>query len=389
MGMTNIEEASIYLVPNGNRKGVLLELTTDDGNRGIGEAGIAYGVGGAASVALLQEVVERFVLGARNPSIGVIWNEIYDRGFWTRNGGALTWAALSAVELALWDLRGRTLGVPVHELFGGRLWDDLPVYANGWWMGCDTPEEYARAATATVDRGYGGLKFYPLGLADPEIVVRHPSRRAIDAAKLPLVCDRVAAVREAVGPGVEIMLDFGGGLTTDQVLRICRRIEDLDVLFIEEPVDPGSLDAFAMVAAGTTIPLAAGERAYGRPGCERLLQTGAISVLQPDVCNTGGLMEARLMAGMAEQQNIRVAPHNYGSELATAVAAQFAAIIPNFMVLECFPDFSREPGYQKVLETPLESLVESGRMPVPDAPGLGVSLERENVDPWRQVHCKT
>jgi galactonate dehydratase len=386
--MTNIEEANIYRVPTGNRTGVLLELTADDGTRGIGEAGIAYGVGGDAVVELLREMLGRFVLGRGTVSIGGIWNDIYDRGFWTRNGGALTYGALSAIEIALWDLRGKRLGAPIHDLFGGRLWDRLPVYANGWWLGCDSPDEYAEAAGSTVARGFGGLKFYPLGMADPDSVVRHPVRRSIDSSLLPLVCDRVAAVREAVGPGVEIMLDFGGGLHTDQVLRICRRIEHLDIRFIEEPVDPSSLEALSRVAAGTSIPLAAGERAYGRPGCQRLLETGAISVLQPDVCNTGGLLEARMMAGMAEHQNIRVAPHNYGSELATVVAAQLGAIIPNFMLLECFPDFDREPGYRKVLETPLEGRVESGQMPLPDGPGLGVCLDDEAVRPWHRHRCR-
>ena len=388
MKTMTVEEANIYLVPTGNRKAVLLELITENGVRGIGEAGIAYGVGGDAAAQMLREMVERFVLQQDAAAIGAIWNDIYDRSFWTRNGGPITYAALSAIEQALWDIKGKILDAPVYELLGGRMWDDLPIYANGWWPGCDSPDEFALAASAIVARGYSGLKFYPLGLPDPVSVVRHPSRRSIDASKLPLVCDRVAAVREAVGPGVEIMLDFGGGLTTDQVLRICRKIEQFDILFIEEPVDPSSLEALVKLAAGTSIPLAAGERAYGRPGCYRLLQSGAVDILQPDVCNTGGFMEARMMAGMAEIHNIRIAPHNYGSTLATAVAVQFAAIIPNFMVLEYFPDFDHEPGYLPVLEQPLELLVTDGKMPIPEGPGLGVALNHAAIEPWHCARCR-
>lgn len=388
MNKTIIETANIFVVPTGNRKAILLELITDQGLRGIGEAGVAYGAGGESAAQMLREMVERFVIGENASAITAIWQEIYDRSFWTRNGGAISYAALSAIEQALWDINGKRLDAPVYELLGGSLWDDLEVYANGWWIGCDTPDEYASAAAAIVARGYRGIKFYPLGLADPVIVVRHPSRRQLEARNIPLVCDRVAAVREAVGPDIDIMLDFGGGLATDQLLRICRRIEPFDILFIEEAVDPSSVDELARVAAGTRITLAAGERAYGRPGCQRLLDSGAIGVLQPDVCNSGGLLEARMIAGIAEHHNTRVAPHNYGSNLATAVAAQFAAMIPNFMVLEVFPDFAEEPGYLAVLEQPLEALLEDGRMPIPRGAGLGVTLDLAAIEPWHYARCQ-
>ncbi len=383
-----IEAADIYRVPTGNRKAVLLELVDDDGTRGVGEAGIAYGIGGDAVAEMLREMVERFVLGRDAGAINAIWHAVYDGSFWTRNGGAISYAGLSAIEIALWDLKARRLGVPVYQLLGGRLRDALPVYANGWWLGCDSPEEFAAAAREIVARGFGALKFYPLGMADPDSVLRHPRRRSLDPKKISLACERVAAVREAVGPDVDLMLDFAGGLATDQLLRLCRRIERFDILFIEEPVDPGSPAALAQVAAGTSIPLAAGERAYGRSGFERLLETGALSILQPDVCNTGGLLEARLIAGQAEQRNLRIAPHNYGSTLATAIAAQYGAIIPNFMLFECFPDFDREPNYLAVLESPLETGVAGGELPLPDAPGLGVELVRANVDPHRVAECR-
>ena len=386
--MLKIEAANIYRVPTGSRKAVLLELVTDDGSDGFGEAGIAYGIGGEAAGRMLREMVERFVLGRDPTAISAIWHEIYDGSFWTRGGGAIGYAALSAIEIALWDLNGKRLGAPVYDLLGGRLRDALPIYANGWWVGCDSPDEYAAAAGKIVARGFGALKFYPLAQTDTETVVRHPRHRSIDSNRVPLACERVAAVRETVGPDVELMLDFGGGLATDQLLRICRRLEPLDILFIEEAVDPGSLAALAEVAGKTSIPLAAGERAYGRAGFERLLTSGALSILQPDVCNTGGLLEARLIAGIAEQRNLRIAPHNYGSTLATAVAAQFSAMIPNFMLFECFPDFDREPGYLAVLDEPLESRLADGKLPLPAGPGLGVELARANLEPYRVAECR-
>lgn len=385
----HIERANIYHVPTGSRKAVLLELVTDGGISGVGEAGVAYGAGGEASVAMLREMLERFVLRRDATRIGAIWHEIYDRSFWTRNGGAIHYAAMSAIEQALWDIRGKQFDAPLHELFGGCLRERLPVYANGWWIGCNSPDEYAAAASAAAGRGLGALKFYPLATTDSETVVRHPAHRSLDGAAERLACERVAAVRAAVGPGVELMLDFGGGLCTDQVLRICRRIEAFDILFIEEAVDPGSPGALAEVAAGTRIALAAGERCYGRQGFASLLNSPAVSILQPDVCNTGGLLEARLIAGMAEIANRRIAPHNYGSALATVVAAQFAAVIPNLMLLEYFPDFEQEADYLAVIEEPLETRVENGFMPLPDGPGLGVRLREENLEPFRVASLDT
>lgn len=383
-----IEQADIYLAATGNRRAVILELTTDTGLTGIGEAGVAYGIGDRAGAEMIGGMAKRHVVGRDPAQISAIWHDIYDLSFWTRNGGAVSYAALSAIEHALWDIKGKAVGLPVYELFGGAMRTELPVYANGWWIGCDTPDDYARAGAATVARGFSGLKFYPLGLADPVTVVRHPQRRTLDARFIPLVCDRVAALREAVGPSVEIMLDFGGGLTSDQVLRICRRIEHLDVLFIEEAVDPSSPEALAHVAAGTSIPMAAGERYQGRAAFERIMRLNAVSIIQPDICNTGGLMEARIIAAMAEASNLRVAPHNYGSTLATAIAAQLSAAIPNFMVLEYFPDYDREPAYLEPLENPLEPSVRRGAMPVPTAPGLGVVLDHAALKPHHHARYR-
>lgn len=383
-----VDDARIYVAPTGNRRAVILELVTDNGTTGIGEAGIAYGVGAEAAAQMVRSMVERFVLKRNASQISAIWADIYDHSFWTRNGGAIAYAAMSAIEQALWDIKGKALNVPVYELLGGAAWNSLPVYANGWWGGCDSPDEFAAAARKTVSLGYRGMKLYPLGRADPISVVRHPVRRQVDTETLFLASDRVAAIREAVGTEVDIMLDFGGGLATDQVIRLCKRLEPFDILFIEEPVDPSCMEALEKVSAHTSLPLAAGERAYGRAGCRRLLETGAITILQPDVCNTGGLLEARMMSGMAETYNARVAPHNYGSTLATAVAVQLATTIPNFMVLEHFPDFDQEPGYLPVLKQPLELSVSDGAMPIPEGVGLGVSLNSDALSPHLYATCR-
>lgn len=369
-----ITAANIFVAQTGYRRAVIVEIETDAGISGIGEVGVAYGTGTQAAAAMAEEMLTRFVIGKDPAQIELIWNTIYDVSFWTKGGGAIAMAGLSGIEHALWDIKGKALGVPVYELFGGIVTDQLPVYANGWWNSCRTDDDYADAAEATVARGFRGLKYYPLGEHDPDTVIRHPTRRRaaddIDAR----VYERIAKIRERVGERIDILLDFGGGLTSDQLARILRRIEPLNITFVEEPVDPGLPRALELISRKTSIPLAAGERHYSRYGIHPILESGAVSIVQPDICNTGGLLEGRKIAALAEIYNARVAPHNYGSALATVIAAQLSACIPNLMVLECFPDFDKEPGFQPVIDNPLEPQVRHGLMPLPTGPGLGATL---------------
>lgn len=382
-----VKSASVYVIPCGNRRAVIVELETDVGISGVGEAGIAYGAGTTAAAELTSEMVERFVIGEDPGRIEQIWNTIYDVAFWTKGGGAITFAAVSAIEHALWDIKGKELGAPVYSLLGGPVGDDVPVYANGWWIGCDSPESYAAAAAQTATRGYSALKLYPLGMADPVTVVRHPSRRMLDMNAERRVVDRCAAIREAVGPDVSILLDLGGGLSHQQLMRIVRALEPMDIAFIEEPVDPALPEALARVARETTIPVAAGERVYTRYGFARLFANDAISIAQPDVCNTGGLLEFKKIAAMAEVHNLRVAPHNYGSPLATAISLQACASISNAHILEVFPDFAKERNYRPAVTEPFEEKVAGGRLAFPQGSGLGIELDRKSVEDglWRRI----
>jgi galactonate dehydratase len=369
-----ITAASIHVVPTGWRRGVIVALETDEGITGIGEVGIAYGVGVRAAAAMAEEMAERFLLG-RDPSpVERIWSDIYDQGFWTKGGGAIPIAALSGLEQALWDIKGKALGQPVYALMGGPITPELAVYANGWWFGAEDDRALAEAGAAMVARGFHRLKLYPLGVPDPISVVRHPVRRATDADIGDRVRDRILRLRDRAGAAVEVLLDFGGGLTVDQLLRVFDRIADLDVLLVEEPVDPALPGALADLGRLTRLPLAAGERVFTRYGFHALVATGAVRILQPDVCNTGGISEARRIAALAETHNLRVAPHNYGSALATAAAVQASAVMPNFMLLEIFPDHETEAGYRPVVTEPLESRLKGGSLPLPDGPGLGVTL---------------
>lgn len=383
-----ITAARIHLVKSGRFHPVLLELLTDTGPAGIGEAAIAYGLGGTAAAGMLKDLCQALVLG-RNPfRIEELCADLYDHSFWAKGGGGpIVFAAISAIEQALWDIKGQALGAPVYELLGGAFREDVRVYANGWCSGKATPEAFAAAGMRPVREGYGALKCYPLGVRSPSGSMRHVSRRMVDAEAMDLAYEKVAALRQAVGPKVEIMLDMSGGLTTDESIRLCRRWEELDILCVEEPVDPFDVGALKKVSQSIPQPIAVGERLYTRHGFRPVLEAHAADIMQPDVGNTGGIFEAKKIAAMAEAYSMRVAPHNCGSSLLTAASLQLAACIPNFMIQEIYPYFPEDPGYVQVLENPPERTVKDGRMAIPDGPGLGVRLDHAAVAPflWAEV----
>ncbi|WP_137389457.1 mandelate racemase/muconate lactonizing enzyme family protein [Rhodoligotrophos defluvii] len=374
-----LKSASIYLVESGGIRPVLLELATDEGLVGLGEAAIAYGIGGTAAAGMLKDIIERYMMRGVDPlRIESLWTEIYDHGFWAKGGGPVIFAAMSAIEQAMLDIKARHLGVPVYELLGGRMRDGLRTYANGWYFGCTSDEELPAAAEQAAADGYDALKFYPFATVLPEGRLRHPSLRAAsDPTVVRRAIARVAAIRSAVGPDVELMLDLSAGITPDDTIRFCHAIEKYDITYVEEPADPGDIGSLVKIANAISQRIAVGERVYTRYGFRDILETRAVDILQPDIGNTGGLLEARKIAAMAEAYSLKVQPHICASALSTAVGMHFSAAIPNFYIQEHFPYWGRIPGHTEVLENPLEPTVKNGVLPVSGAPGFGVTLRRE------------
>jgi galactonate dehydratase len=381
-----IDSATVYLVTAGKLHPIIVEILTDEGIAGIGEAAIAYGVGGTAAAGMVKDLAQRIV--GRDPSrIEELWSGMYDHSFWAKGGGAVVFAGISAIEQALWDIKGKALGVPVHELLGGRMRDSVRVYANGWYGAARTPAELAKAAERPLRDGYKALKCYPLAEWDGG-GLRHVTNRQVDRGFANLAFEKVKALREAVGPEIEIMLDLSGGLTTGETIRLCRRFEELDIAWIEEPADPFDVGALKTISERVAIPVAVGARLYTRHGFRKVFEAQAADVVQPDVGNTGGIMEGKKIAAMAEAYGMRVAPHNCGSALSTAASLQLAAGIPNFMTQEIYPYFPERPGYVQVLEDPPEERIAAGSLPVPAAPGLGATLAAERLRPFRWARCE-
>jgi len=231
----------VYLVQEKGWHPVLVQVFTDEGIVGVGEAGIAYGLGATAAAGMIKDLANNILLGKNPFCIEAIWSEMYDHTFWAKGGGPIIFAGISAIETALWDIKGKSLGIPIYEMLGGKFRDKVRVYANGWSNKCTKPEEYAHAAERVVKDGYTALKFYPLSI--PALghygnVIKHVSLRSIDNDAERRAIDSVKAVRDAIGPDIDLMLDMSAELTTDAIIRLGQKLEKYNPFFFEEPVDP-------------------------------------------------------------------------------------------------------------------------------------------------------
>ena len=351
---------------------MFLRVETDTGIVGWGEPIVE---GRARTVATAIRELEPHLLGSDPRRIEHHWQTIY-RGTFYRGGPVLV-SALSGVEQALWDIKGKALGVPVHELLGGACRERIRMYAH---CGGNTPEQAAESVRRRVDQGFTAVK---TGVPAPIRTVDTPAVVEGTAAS-------VAAMREAVGAGIDIGIDFHGRVSPAMAIRLARALEPSCPMFIEEPCLPENVDTLARVAQSTSIPVATGERLFTRWGFREVLEKQAAAILQPDLCHCGGIFEARKIAAMAEVYYAAMAPHNPLGPISLAACLQLDACIPNFLLQE-------HPGMadgwdlgQGYLTSPF--VVDQGYIAVPEAPGLGVEVdeavvrERQYDGSWDTPH---
>jgi len=371
--------ARIFIVAIGGRYPILVQLLTDQGVTGVGDAAVAYGTGAESTAAMIKELVQQFVAGKNPFAIEAIWSDMYDHTFWAKGGGTIIFAGISAIEQALWDIKGKCLGVPVYEMLGGKMRDMVRVYPNGWSYRCVKPEDFARESERVLKDGYTAIKIYPLAIPelDPDSHLRHISLRSIDSDAERKAVEIVKAVRSAIGPKVDLLVDVSAELTTDVIIRLGRRFEEWNIAFLEEPVDPSDPDALKKVSEHVNMPIATGERIYTRYGFRRIMEMHAADILQPDIGNTGGIMEAKKIAAMAEAYNMRIAPHLCSSPVCTAATLQLDATIANFYIQETYP--YRMPEHFAVVNNAPELKIRQSHIPIPNEPGLGVELVEERV----------
>lgn len=380
--------ANVFVVETGGLRPVVVELVTDEGITGIGEAAVGFGVGCHGAAAMIADLAESFVTG-RNPlNINDIWNDFYYHTFWGKGAGAIFYAAVSALEQALWDIKGKALGVPVYDLLGGRLRDELRVYANGWSEGrCPTPADFAKRAEEVVADGYDAIKVYPLSQRDPVRNLNlHLKNREISRENYRRCIDAVRLVRKAVGDDIDMMIDVTAEGTTDVMTQIGKDIEEYRPFWYEEPLDAFDVDAYKTLRDKVNIPIATGERLFTRYGFRRIIELRAVDIVQPDPGTCGGILEAWRIGSMAETYQMRIAPHNCGGPVLTAAAVQVAACSSNFVIQEMFP-YRPEIQYS-IVENPLEYQIKNGRLKVPTSPGIGVTLNHEVVDQFLVAKVK-
>jgi len=371
-----VTEVETFVVANpppsfGGRYFTFVKLTSSDGVVGYGEAYAATFHPEVVS-AMIVDVAERHLLGRSPFDIEPFWRSAYSRGFTQRPDLSLM-GVVSALEIACWDIVGKTLGRPVYQLLGGQVHERLRSYTYLYPDDGDVTNVYddselaARRASEYVRRGFTAVKFDPAG---PYTVMggHQPSQLRMDRS-----VEFVRAIREAVGTRADILFGTHGQFTASGALRLAASLEPYDPLWFEEPTPPDDLAGMARVAAGTTIPIAAGERLTTKVEFARLLESGAASIVQPNLGRAGGMLEGKKIAAIAEAHNAQIAPHLYCGPIVGAANVQLATCSPNFLILEGIGDWG---GFHaELLKTPLTWA--DGYVLPPTAPGLGVELDEE------------
>jgi len=306
------------------------------------------------------------------------FEKMYRDGFWL--GGALFNTAFSAVDLALWDIAGKSAGLPIHSLLGGACRDRVRVYCG---VGGRTPDEAARSAERAVAAGYTAIKTSPI--PDSQLFGLHlKETEGLSSAAIRAGVRNLAAIRVAVGDEVDIAIDAHGRLSPANALRVAAALEQFDLLFFEESVPPESWRALKTVAQGTRIPIATGERLFTIYGARDFIENEAMAIIQCDICNTGGYTQYKKIAAMAEAHYIAVAPHNPNGPLPSLQNVQLAAAIPNFLILENVPDWSNPTWVGELLTHPPQ--FDSGTLVVPDRPGVGTDINEEVLRDLLRLH---
>ena len=354
---------------------LFVKVHTDAGITGLGESG-AWGYLEASQAAV--ETFKRYLIGQDPLRIEHHWQYLYR---WSHFRGAAIMGALSAIDLALWDIAGKHFGVPCYQLLGGKCRDRARVYYHVFGQ---TKEELVRGCVEAKRMGFTAVGHLTPFLDEPRQVPYFETH----ADKMRQAIDTVGSYRRAVGNDVDLCIEIHRRLTPSEAIVLARGIEQFHPFFYEDPILPDSFDAMALVAQHIHIPIATGERLHTIWEFEMLLSRGAVQYVRPDVCLAGGLTHCKKIAALAEAHHVGVVPHNPLSPVSTAACVQLAACIPNFALQE-YPRGEGEPPKSDIVVSPL--VVEEGFLIVPDTPGLGVELAEDAQErhPYKPREVRT
>lgn len=352
-----IADVRTVVVGNPWKNWIYVVVETDDGLIGIGEA-----TGGSETqprVAAVEEI-KHLIIGMDPRNVHEIFHKLYLTAF------IRVTPAMAGIEMACWDILGKSLGVPVHTLLGGKVRDNVRVYANGWYSGDRTPEGFAEKASEVVAKGYTALKFDPFGDAHMQM-----SRKETAEAKA-----LIGAVRDAVGDDVDILIEAHDRFSTYAAIEIGNWLKDYDVTWFETPVLSTDISALVEVARRIPVRMIAGERMHAIHEFGEFLAHNVTDVINPEPLGVGGIWRSLQIAGIAEAHHAEIALHNAESPFKTMVALHIDAVTPNVFIQECFDDFL-EPWVSDVLSG--FHRVENGHLTMPTAPGIGVTLNEEEA----------
>jgi len=352
-----------YTVHPGWRKNLIfVKVETDSGIHGWGEAYSQYDRDTAVRAQL--EALGKYALG-RDPFNIKHFTQIAFDDYAARRGSLELFCAISGIEQALWDIVGKACGQPVYNLLGGRCRDKIRIYANGWSYQLKEPADYARAAEQVIRQGFNALKLDPLPAPWRSWIPKEHETRAVAVVK---------AVRDAVGPDVDILIDQHRRLAPVHAISLDKKLAELGLYWLEEPNVAENPEALAEVRRATGLPIVIGEATYTKTGFRPLLEARAADILNPDVACCGGILELKEIAAMAEPFLVAMSPHNYNSTLvALASTVHASAVMPNFIITEYFLPFV-EFGDRI---SPNQLKPKNGYIELPTTPGLGIDVDEE------------
>lgn len=365
-----IKDFEVYLVEGIKYNWTLLKLETEDGQIGWGEA--TNWPGSPMVEAATRHATER-IIGEDARRIDYLWTKLYRDMNWLGQAGPLL-SAISAIDIALWDLRGKALGVPVYELLGGAYREEILLYANYWFIrGDHTADDYARQAKEAVAQGFTALKFDPFAHVHYDFGDDLNPNGSLSEKQKRHALELVSAVADAAGPEVAIAIETHAFLNGPTAVEMAHRLAALDFncMWYEEPALPEFPDAIADIRSRIPLPVCVGERMHSRFMLKTVLEKQAADIVMPDITRCGGISEMRKMANLAETWNVPIAPHNPNGPLSTIASAHVMATVPNFFRQEFM--LQDVPWRDECLSHPLP--VENGKFILPDRPGLGFDVD--------------
>ena len=392
MKITQIDIMTPHIQENPMWRPILCRIHTDEGIYGDGEAALAYGIASPAAAGMIRDLAT-LIIGMDPLDSEVIWDKLYKSTFWGQNGGPVVFAGISALDIALWDIKGKVFNVPVYKLLGGKRRDNLRTYASqlqfGWSDHAETLttlDEYREVSKKAVAEGYDAIKidFFTYAPEDGRRYTDEDCTRLLSPKLVDVVESRVAAVREAIGPNVDIIMENHSRPDAQSAVQLGLAVQKYNIFYFEEPNTPNPKTA-KFISSKLSMPIAHGERVYSRWQYAPFFEDQSIQVIQPDLGNCGGLTEGKKICDMAYVYDISVQAHVCASPLSTAVALHLESVIPNFVIHEHHTN-NLKPWNKELCTVDWQPV--DGKFKVPEGPGLGCEFTDKVLNTENKIIVK-